>query len=65
MTIGGSEILEVKTKQRILGIIVQDDLRWQSQCEEMVSRATRCTWAIRKHKYMLGQNCFENVVSDF
>ena len=31
MIICGSEILEVKTKHRILGIIVQDDLRWQSQ----------------------------------
>ena len=52
MTIGGSDILEVKTKHRILGIIVQDDLRWQSQCEEMVSRATRCTWAIRRMRAM-------------
>ena len=52
MTIGGSKILEVKTKHHILGIIVQDDLRWQSQCEEMVSRATRCTWAIRRMRAM-------------
>ena len=52
MNIGGSEILEVKTKHRILGIVVQDDLRWQSQCEEMVSRATRCTWAIRRMRAM-------------
>ena len=53
MTIGGSEILEVKTKHRILGIIIQDDLRWQSQCEEMVSRATRCTWTIRRMRAMV------------
>ena len=52
MTIGGSDILEVKTKHRILGIIVQDDLRWQSQCDEMVRRATRCTWAIRMMRTM-------------
>ena len=52
MTIGGSDILQVKTKHRILGIIVQYDLRWQSQCEEMVSRATRCTWAIRRMRAM-------------
>ena len=48
LTIGGSDILEVKTQHRILGIIVQDDLRWQAQCEEMVRRATSCTWAIRR-----------------
>ena len=52
LTIGGSDMLEVKRKHRILGIIVQDDLRWQSQCEEMVSRATRCTWAIRRMRAM-------------
>ena len=52
MTIGGSEILEVKTKHRILGIIVKDDLWWQWQCKEMVSRATRCTWAIRRMRAM-------------
>jgi hypothetical protein len=52
LTIGGSDILEVKTQHRILGIIVQDDLRWQAQCEEMVTRATRCTWAIRRMRAM-------------
>ena len=52
LTIGGSDILQVKTQHRILGVIVQDDLRWQSQCNEMVSRATRCTWAIRRMRAM-------------
>ena len=52
LTIGGSDILEVKTQHPILGIIVQDDLRWQAQCEEMVMRATRCTWAIRRMRAM-------------
>ena len=49
-TIGGSEILEVKQEHRILGVVVQSDLRWQSQCEEMVRRATSTTWAIRRMK---------------
>ena len=52
MTIGGSDILEVETKHNILGIIVQDDLQWQSQCDKMVSRATRCTWAVRRMRAM-------------
>jgi hypothetical protein len=52
LTIGGSDLLEVKTQHRILGIIVQDDLRWQAQCEEMVRRATSCTWAIRRMRAM-------------
>ena len=52
LTIGGSDILEVRTQHSILGITVQDDLRWQSQCDEMVRRATRCTWAIRRMRTM-------------
>ena len=49
-TIGGSQILEVKREHRILGLVVQDDLRWQSQCDEMVRRATSTVWAIRRMK---------------
>ena len=41
MTMGGSDILEGKTKLRILGIIAQDDLQWQSQCGKMVSHLGR------------------------
>ena len=52
LTIAGSDILEVKNEHRILGIIVQDDLRWQAQCDEMVRRATRTTWAIRRMRAM-------------
>ena len=36
LTIADSYILEVKNKHRILGIIVQDDLQWKAQCDEMV-----------------------------
>ena len=52
LTIAGSDTLEVKTQHRILGIIVQDDLRWQAQCDEMVRRATQTTWAIRRMRAM-------------
>ena len=48
ITIGDSEILQVKKVHRILGIMVQDDLKWQTQCEEMVRRATSTTWALRR-----------------
>ena len=48
ITIGGSEILEVKKTHRILGIMVQDNLGWQTQCEEMIKRATSTTWALRR-----------------
>ena len=38
----------MKREHVILGIIVQEDLKWQSQCEEMVKRATSTTWALRR-----------------
>ena len=46
--IGGSQHLEVKTEQKILGVIVQNSLKWDSQCREMVKKATNTTWAIRR-----------------
>ena len=49
-TIGGSQILDVKKEHVILGVIMQSDLKWQSQCQEMVRRATSTTWAIRRMK---------------
>ena len=53
ITIGGSEILEVKKEQTILGIKVQEDLKWQSQFDEMVKRATSITWALRRMRATL------------
>ena len=49
-TIGGSEKLEVKKELRILGVIVEDTLQWNSQCKEMVRKATISIWAIRRMK---------------
>ena len=49
-TIGGSNVLDVKREHRILGVIVQDSLRWESQCQEMIKKATGITWAIRRMK---------------
>ena len=46
--IGSSEILEAKDSHRILGVIVQNDLRWTKQVEHMVRKATRTTWVLRR-----------------
>ena len=40
----------MKREHRILGVIVQDSLRWESQCQEMIKKATGITWAIRRMK---------------
>ena len=49
-TIQGSEILEVKKSHKILGIIVQDDLKWEAQVQEMVKKATKTIWVLRRMK---------------
>ena len=46
--IGNSETLEVKKEHRILGIIIQDNLCWSFQVQQMVSKATRTTWVLRR-----------------
>ena len=40
--------MEMRKEHTILGIQVQDDLKWQSQCEEMVKRATVTKLALRR-----------------
>ena len=49
-TIDGSDILEVKKSHKILGIIVQDDLKWEKQVQEMVRKATKTIWVLRRMK---------------
>ena len=38
--IGNSEVLNVKKTHRILGVLVQEDLKWSSQVTEMVRKAS-------------------------
>jgi hypothetical protein len=49
-TVGGSEILQEKTTLKILGIQIQSNLRWDAQVAQMVGRATRTIWALRRMK---------------
>jgi hypothetical protein len=48
--IGNSGILQVKKTLRILGVLVQDDLGWRSQVNEMVKRASKTIWVLRRMK---------------
>ena len=47
-TIGESDILEEKKTTRILGIQIQSDLRWDAQVSQMISRASKTTWVLRR-----------------
>ena len=48
--IGNSEILTVKKTLRILGVLIQDDLKFGVQVKEMVRRANITTWVLRRMK---------------
>ena len=59
--IGNGEHLKVERTLRILGVLVQDDLRWRSQVNEMVRRASKTTWVLRRMKALgVDQNTLVN-----
>ena len=47
-TIGSPTILEERTTLKILGIQVQSDLRWNEQVNQMVTRASKTCWVLRR-----------------
>ena len=47
-TIGSPTILEKRTTLQILGIQVQSDLRWKEQVNQMVTRASKTCWVLRR-----------------
>ena len=49
-SIGDSHILEEKKTISILGIQVQANLRWDAQVTQMISRASKTIWALRRMK---------------
>ena len=48
--IGNSNILEVKSSLEILGIIIQNDLRWGEQVDKMAKKASKKIWMLRRMK---------------
>ena len=48
-SIGESQLIE-KKEATILGVIVQSNLRWESQVQKMVGKAARTVWTIRRMK---------------
>ena len=51
-TIGPSEVLEVKSTLKILGIQVQHDLKWNAQVEQMTKKASSKIWMLRRMKQL-------------
>ena len=50
--VGNSKILEIKSSLKILGIIIQDDLRWGKQVDQMAKKASKKIWMLRRMKKM-------------
>ena len=46
------EYLKVKNTHKILGIFVQNDLRWNAQVEHMVKKASRKIWLLRRMRQL-------------
>jgi hypothetical protein len=49
---GGDELLEVKNELKILGVIVQNDLRWGAQVKQMTTKASKKLWLLRRMKQL-------------
>ena len=47
---GGTDILEEKKTLRLLGLLVQSNLKWDSQIMQMISRANKTIWVLRRMK---------------
>ena len=48
----GNELLTVRSELKILGIMVQNDLKWESQVKQMVDKATKKIWLLRRMKQL-------------
>ena len=55
--VGDDEFLEVKKELKILGIIIQPNLKWNSNTESICKKAYRNMWTIRRMK-VLGMDTF-------
>ena len=51
-TLDGTEILNVQHELKVLGVMVQDDLRWNSQVKQMTTKATKNIWLLRRLKQL-------------
>ena len=51
-TLGSSKILQEKSTMKILGVMVQDDLRWGAQVSHMVRKASKAIWVLRRMRQL-------------
>ena len=49
--------IEVVDELRLLGLIIRSDLKWVSNTEQIVKKANKRLWIIRRLKYLGAQRC--------
>ena len=49
-SIGDSSFLSEKKEATVLGVVLQTDLRWNSQIQHMISKASKSVWTLRRMK---------------
>ena len=45
--VGNSEVLQVKDTLKILGVMIQANLKWEAQVEQMSRKASKKIWLLR------------------
>ena len=50
--LGDSEILKTYTELKILGVMIQDDLKWDAQVNQMAKKASGKIWLLRRMKQL-------------
>ena len=48
----GTEVLEVKPVLKILGVMLQNDLKWDAQIENITKKASKTIWRLRRMKQL-------------
>ena len=51
-TLGSSGTLEVRKTLKILGVLIQDDLKWGAQITKMVGKASKRIWLLRRMRQL-------------
>ena len=48
----GTDVLEVKPVLKILGVMLQNDLKWDAQIENITKKASKTIWRLRRMKQL-------------
>ena len=50
--LGNADILQEKTSMKLLGVMIQNDLRWEAQVAHMVTKASKKIWLLRRMRQL-------------